>query len=58
MNGNVTLENIKLALDSSIRRNGGCVTLEQAWYVLNDVINFINMEDMRIKQEQNMYALN
>jgi hypothetical protein len=58
MNENVTLENIKLALDSSIRRNGGCVTLEQAWYVLNDVINFINMEDMRIKQEQNMYALN
>jgi hypothetical protein len=58
MNENVTLENLKLALDTSIRRNGGCVTFEQAWHVLNDVINFVHMEDMRIKEEKNMYALN
>lgn len=54
----MTLENLKLMLDASIRKNGGGVTFEQCFHILNDVIAFIHAEDLRIKQEQNMYALN
>jgi hypothetical protein len=54
----MTLENLKMMLDISIKRNGGCVTFEQCFHVLNDVIAFVHTEDQRIKKEENMYALN
>jgi hypothetical protein len=48
-------EQIELALDASIRRNNGAVTLFDCFNVMNDLIYFIQSQKQRIQSEQNTY---
>lgn len=48
-------QEIKLALDSSIRRNNGATTLHDCLNVLNDLIYFIHSQELRINSEQDNF---